>query len=61
VVSFPQTDPRYPIPQRTVAVVPAIWMQEDVTHGKAAGKPRQPGMFLGMNRSILQEYRARFR
>jgi uncharacterized protein len=41
--------------------VPAIWMQGDLIHGKAAGKPRRAGMFLEMNRCILQEHRARFR
>jgi predicted CoA-binding protein len=38
--------------------VPAIWMQEDGIHGKAAGKPRRAGMFLEMNRCILEEHRA---
>jgi predicted CoA-binding protein len=39
--------------QATRWKVPAIWMQEDLTHGKGAGKPRRAGMFLGMNRCIF--------
>ena len=41
--------------------VPAIWMQEDVINEKAAGKARQAGIFVVMDRCILQEHRARFR
>jgi uncharacterized protein len=41
--------------------VPAIWMQEDVVHEKAAEKARQAGIFVVMDRCILQEHRARFR
>jgi predicted CoA-binding protein len=41
--------------------VPAVWMQEDVIHEKAAEKARQAGIFVVMDRCILQEHRARFR
>jgi len=41
--------------------VPAIWMQEDVVHEKAAEKARNAGIFVVMDRCILKEHRARFR
>ena len=41
--------------------VPAIWMQEDVIHEKAAEKARQAGIFVVMDRCILKEHRARMR
>ena len=41
--------------------VPAIWMQEDVIHEKAAEKARRAGIFVVMDRCILQEHRTRFR
>ena len=41
--------------------VPAIWMQEDVIHEKAAEKARQAGIFVVMDRCILKEHRARLR
>jgi uncharacterized protein len=41
--------------------MPAIWMQEDVIHEKAAEKARQAGIFVVMDRCILKELRARFR
>jgi predicted CoA-binding protein len=41
--------------------VPAIWMQQDVVHEKAAEKARQAGIFVVMDRCILKEHRARFR
>jgi predicted CoA-binding protein len=41
--------------------VPAIWMQEDVIHEKAAEKARRAGIFVVMDRCILMEHRARFR
>jgi predicted CoA-binding protein len=41
--------------------VPAIWMQEDVIHEKAAEKARQAGIFVVMDRCVLKEHRARFR
>lgn len=41
--------------------VPAIWMQEDVIHEKAAEKARQAGIFVVMDCCILKEHQARFR
>jgi uncharacterized protein len=41
--------------------VPAIWMQEDVIHEKAAAKARQAGIFVVMDRCILKEHQTRFR
>lgn len=41
--------------------VPAVWMQEDVIHEKAAQKARLAGIFVVMDRCILVEHRARFR
>jgi predicted CoA-binding protein len=41
--------------------VPAIWMQEDVIHEKAAEQARRAGIFVVMDRCILKEHRARFR
>ena len=41
--------------------VPAIWMQEDVIHEKAAEKARKAGIFVVMDRCILKEHRMRFR
>jgi len=41
--------------------VPAIWMQEEVVHEKAAERARQAGIFVVMDRCILKEHRARFR
>ena len=41
--------------------IPAVWMQEDVIHEKAAEKARQAGIFVVMDRCILKEHRARFR
>jgi predicted CoA-binding protein len=41
--------------------VPAIWMQEEVVHDKAAEKARQAGIFVIMDRCILKEHRARLR
>jgi uncharacterized protein len=40
--------------------IPAIWMQEEVVHEKAAAKARQAGTFVVMDRCILKEHRARF-
>jgi len=40
--------------------IPAIWMQEGVVHEAAARKARQAGIFVIMDRCILQEHRARF-
>ena len=41
--------------------VPAIWMQEEVIHEKAAEKARKAGIFVVMDRCILKEHRGRFR
>jgi len=41
--------------------IPAIWMQEDVIHEKAAEKARRAGMFVVMDLCILKEHRARLR
>jgi predicted CoA-binding protein len=41
--------------------VPAVWMQEDVIHEKAAEKARKAGIFVVMDRCILKEHRMRFR
>ena len=41
--------------------VPAIWMQEDVIHEKAAEKARKAGIFVVMDSCILKEHRARFK
>ena len=41
--------------------VPAIWMQEEVIHEKAAEKARKAGIYVLMDRCILKEHRARFR
>lgn len=41
--------------------IPAIWMQEDVIHEKAAEKARKAGIFVVMDRCILKEHRARMR
>jgi uncharacterized protein len=40
--------------------VPAIWMQEQVVHERAAKKARLAGIFVVMDRCILQDHRARF-
>jgi predicted CoA-binding protein len=41
--------------------VPAVWMQEGVIHEDAAEKARLAGIFVVMDRCILEEHRARFR
>jgi uncharacterized protein len=41
--------------------VPAVWMQEDVVHERAAEKARKAGIFVVMDRCILKEHQARFR
>jgi predicted CoA-binding protein len=40
--------------------IPAIWMQEEVIHEKAAQKARQAGIFVVMDCCILKEHKARF-
>jgi uncharacterized protein len=39
--------------------VPAVWMQEEVIHEKAADKARKAGILVVMDRCILKEHRAR--
>ena len=39
--------------------VPAIWMQEEIIHEKAAEKARRAGIFVVMDRCILKEHKAR--
>ena len=41
--------------------IPAIWMQEDVIHEKAAEKARKAGICVVMDRCILKEHQLRFR
>lgn len=41
--------------------VPAIWMQEDVIHEKAAEKARKAGIFVVIDRCILKEHQLRSR
>jgi predicted CoA-binding protein len=41
--------------------VPAVWMQEEVIHERAAEKARKAGIFVVMDRCILKEHRDRFR
>jgi predicted CoA-binding protein len=41
--------------------VPAVWMQEEIVHEKAAEKARGAGIIVVMDRCILKEHRARFR
>jgi predicted CoA-binding protein len=41
--------------------VPAIWMQEEIIHHKAAEKATKAGIFVVMDLCILKEHRARFR
>ena len=41
--------------------VPAVWMQEEIVDEKAAEKARKAGIFVVMDRCILQEHRARLR
>jgi uncharacterized protein len=40
--------------------IPAVWMQEEVVHERAAEKARKAGIFVVMDRCILLEHRARF-
>ena len=40
---------------------PAIWMQEDVIHERAAEKARKAGIFVVMDRCILKEHHLRMR
>ncbi|HUO24733.1 MAG TPA: CoA-binding protein [Candidatus Aquilonibacter sp.] len=49
------------VDQAIALKIPAIWMQEEIVHEKAAEKARQAGIFVVMDRCILEEHRARFR
>ena len=49
------------VDQAIALKVPAVWMQEEVIHEQAAGKARQAGIFVVMDRCILKEHRARQR
>jgi len=40
--------------------IPAVWMQDEVIHERAAEKARKAGIFVVMDRCILLEHRARF-
>ena len=40
--------------------LPALWLQEDVINEAAAETARQAGMFVVMDRCILQEHHRRF-
>jgi predicted CoA-binding protein len=46
------------VEQAIQLMVPAIWMQEGVVHEAAAEKARQAGLFVVMNRCILNEHLA---
>ena len=46
------------VDQAITLKVPAIWMQEEVIHERAAEKARQAGIFVIMDRCILKEHRA---
>jgi len=47
------------VEQAIALEIPAVWMQEDVIHEQAAGKARQAGIFVVMDRCILKEHWAR--
>jgi uncharacterized protein len=40
--------------------VPAIWMQEEIIHERAAEKAREAGIFVVMDQCILKEHKVRF-
>jgi len=40
--------------------IPAVWMQEEVIHHKAAEAAQKAGLFVVMDLCILKEHRARF-
>jgi uncharacterized protein len=48
------------VDQAIALKIPAIWMQEDVVHEKAAEKARHNGIFVVMDRCILKDHQARF-
>ena len=47
------------VDQSIALKVPAIWMQEEVIQEKAAEKARHAGIFVVMDRCILQEHKLR--
>jgi predicted CoA-binding protein len=49
------------VDQAIALKVPAVWMQEEVVHEKAAEKAQKAGIFVVMDLCILKEHRARFR
>ena len=49
------------VDQAIALKVPAVWMQKEVIHERAAAKARQAGIFVVMDRCILKEHRARQR
>ena|ERR1700674_3165861 len=49
------------VDQAILLKVPAIWMQEEVIHEKAAEKARKSGICVVMDACILKEHRARLR
>jgi uncharacterized protein len=49
------------VDQAIALKVPAVWMQEEVIHQKAAEKAQKAGIFVVMDLCILKEHRARFR
>ncbi len=49
------------VDQAIALKVPAIWMQEEVIHERAAEKARRAGIFVVMDRCILKEHRASVR
>jgi predicted CoA-binding protein len=49
------------VDEAIVLRLPALWLQEDVIHRRAAEKARQAGMFVVMDRCMLKEHRARNR
>ena len=49
------------VDQAIALKVPAVWMQEEVVHQKAAEKAQKAGIFVVMDLCILKEHRARFR
>ena len=49
------------VDQAIALQIPAVWMQEDVIHERAAAKARRAGIFVVMDRCILKEHQARYR
>ena len=50
-----------PVVRQAIALkVPAVWMQEEVIHQKAAEEAQKAGLLVVMDQCILKEHRARF-